>query len=64
LIAEKLGDRKSLSYFKIACRMYNPDRLYQKANEIMSDGGAKNPAAVLVDWLKKEEAIPPPDPDG
>ncbi len=64
LIAEKLGDGKSLSYFKTACRTHNPDKLYQKANEIVSDGGAKNPAAVFVAWLKTEEAIPPPDPAG
>ncbi len=64
LIAEKLGDGKSLSYFKIACRLHNPDKLYQKANAIVSDGGAKNPAAVFVAWLKTEEAIPPPDPAG
>ena len=64
LIAEKLGDRKSLSYYKLACRRHEPTQLLQKANAIVSDGGAKNPASVFVAWLKKEQAIPPPDPAG
>ncbi len=54
LLADKLGDRKSLSYFKLACRRHNPELLYQKASEIVTDGGAKNPAAVFVAWLKKD----------
>jgi hypothetical protein len=64
LIAEKLGDSKSISYYKLACRMHNPDRLYQRADEIVTDGGARNPAAVFVAWLKQEEVRPPPDPVG
>ena len=64
LIAEKLGDRKSLSYFKLACRLHNPERLYQKASAIVSDGGAKNPAAVFVAWLKTEHhSMSPPTTD-
>jgi hypothetical protein len=61
LIAEKLGDRKSLSYYKLACRRHEPTQLLQKANAIMSDGGANKPAAVFVAWLKKErpDASPP-----
>jgi hypothetical protein len=59
LIADKLGDRKSLSYFKLACRRYQPERLLQKASEIVSDGGAKNPAAVFASWLKNESHAPP-----
>jgi hypothetical protein len=53
LIADKLGDRKSLSYFQLACRRHNPEILYHKASEIVTDGGAKKPAAVFVAWLKK-----------
>jgi hypothetical protein len=62
LIADKLGDRKSLSYFQLACRRHNPEFLYRKASEIVTDGGAKNPAAVFVAWLKKggERASSPP----
>jgi hypothetical protein len=56
LIADKFGDRKSLSYYKLACRHYAPERLYQKAQEIVTDGGAKNPAAVFVAWLKEGRA--------
>jgi hypothetical protein len=64
LIAEKLGDRKSLSYYKLACRMHNPETLYQKASAIVSDGGARNPAAVFVAWLKQEQrGTSPPKSD-
>ena len=64
LIAEKLGDRKSLSYFKLVCRLHNPEELYQKASAIVSDGGAKNPAAVFVAWLKTEaRSTSPPQSD-
>ncbi len=62
LIAEKLGDRKSLSYFKLACRLHNPEELYQKASAIVSDGGANNPAAVFVAWLKAETRSTSPPP--
>lgn len=57
LIADKLGDKKSLSYFKIACRLFPPERLLEKASAIVSDGGAKNPAAVFASWLKEEQAM-------
>ena len=58
LIADKLGDRKSLAYYKLACRKYVPERLLQKASEIVTDGGAKKPAAVFTSWLKHELARP------
>src|SRR5437763_6997637 len=52
LLAEKLGDQKSLTYYKIACQRHDPHLLLQKASEIMADGGARNPGAVFADWLK------------
>ncbi len=52
LIAEKLGDQKSLTYYKIACQRSDPHMLLQKAAEIMADGGARNPGAVFADWVK------------
>jgi hypothetical protein len=52
LLAGKLGDQKSLTYYKIACQRSNPHQLLQKASEIMADGGARNPGAVFADWLK------------
>ena len=52
LLAEKLGDQKSLTYYKIACQRSNPHMLLQKASEIMADGGARNPGAVFADWVK------------
>ena len=52
VIAEKLGDNKSLSYYRAACMRHDPIRLLQKAQEIMADGGARNPGAVFVKWLK------------
>jgi hypothetical protein len=55
-LANKLNDRKSLSYYKAACRMYEPTALLQKAAEIVADGGARKPGAVFVDWLKKQQA--------
>src|SRR5947209_8399610 len=51
LLADKFGDRKSLTYYKIACRRFNPQLLMQKAAEIMADGGARSPGAVFTDWL-------------
>ena len=54
LIAEKLGDQKSLTYYKIACKRFNPQRLLEKAAEITGDGGARNPGAVFTDWLKQQ----------
>jgi hypothetical protein len=52
LLAEKLGDKKSFSFYKAICARNDPQRLLQKAQEIIRDGGARNPAAVFVDWLK------------
>ena len=52
LLAEKLGDQKSLTYYKIACQRFDQHKLMQKAAEIMADGGARNPGAVFVDWLQ------------
>ncbi len=54
LLAEKLGDQKSLTYYKIACHRFNPQLLLQKAAEIIGDGGARNPGAVFTDWLKQQ----------
>ena len=54
LLAAKLGDNKSLTYYKIACRRFNPQKLIEKAAEIISDGGARNPGAVFTDWLKQQ----------
>jgi len=59
LLAKKLGDQKSLTYYKIACRRFSPQLLLQKAAEIVGDGGAKNPGAVFVDWLKSQQHITP-----
>ncbi len=56
LLAEKLDDHKSLTYYKIACRRFNPRLLMEKASEIMADGGARNPGAVFTDWLKNKQA--------
>ncbi len=53
LLADKLGDQKSLTYYKIACQRFNPQTLMQKAAEIIADGGARNPGAVFTEWLKK-----------
>ncbi len=53
LLADKLGDHKSLTYYKIACQRLNPQLLMQKAAEIMADGGARNPGAVFTEWVKQ-----------
>jgi hypothetical protein len=52
LLAEKLNDEKSLSYYRLVCARYNPDKLLQKVAEIVKDGQAKKPAAVFVHWLQ------------
>jgi hypothetical protein len=54
LLANKLNDHKSLTYYKIACQRFNPQKLIEKAAEIISDGGARNPGAVFADWLKQQ----------
>ncbi len=54
LLADKLGDHKSLTYYTIACKRFNPQTLMQKAAEIIADGGARNPGAVFADWLKQQ----------
>jgi len=51
-LANKLNDQKSLSYYRIVCARYNPDKLMRKAAEIVKDGGARNPGAVFVEWIK------------
>ena len=38
------------------CSKYDPTHLLQKAAEIVADGGARNPGAVFVDWIKKQQA--------
>ena len=53
-LAKILKDKKSLSFYKLACQKHDPLRLLQKAIEIISDGGARNPGAVFTDWLKKK----------
>jgi phage replication O-like protein O len=52
LLATKLNDEKSLSYYRIVCARYNPGKLLQKVAEIVKDGQAKKPAAVFVHWLQ------------
>jgi hypothetical protein len=54
LLADKLGDHKSLTYYTLACQRFNPQTLMQKAAEIIADGEARNPAAVFTDWLKQQ----------
>ncbi len=56
LLADKLGDQKSLTYYKIACQRFTPQTLLQKAAEIIADGGARNPGAVFTDWLKQQSS--------
>lgn len=55
LLAEKLGDQKSISYYRSVCHRFDPHKLMRKAHEIVTDGKAKNPAAVFVQWLKGEQ---------
>ena len=52
LLADKLNDQKSLSFYRIVCARYNPDQLLQKAAAIVKDGGAKKPGAVFVHWIQ------------
>ena len=54
LLADKLSDQKSLTYYKIACQRFHPQKLMEKAAEIIADGGARNPGAVFADWLKQQ----------
>jgi len=58
MLADKLGDQKSLSYYKIACQRSDPHLLLQKAAEIIPDGGARNPGAVFADWVKTRTMQP------
>ena len=55
-LAEKLGDQKSLTYYKIVCQRIDPHKLMQKAAEIIADGGARNPGAVFAEWVKTIES--------
>lgn len=55
LLAEKLGDQKSIGYYRSVCHRFDPHMLLRKAHEIVTDGKAKNPAAVFVQWLKREQ---------
>jgi hypothetical protein len=52
LLADKLNDAKSLSFYRLVCARHNPTKLLQKAAEIVKDGGAKKPGAVFVHWLQ------------
>lgn len=52
LLAKKLGDQKSVSYYRILCRKFKPEMLLEKAAAIVADGGARNPGAVFVQWIK------------
>ena len=52
LLADKLNDAKSLSFYRLVCARHNPNTLLQKAAEIVKDGGAKKPGAVFVAWLQ------------
>lgn len=56
LIADKLGDRKSLAYYRKQCKKYDGSALLRKASEIVADGGARNPGAVFVKWIQQAEA--------
>jgi len=58
LLADKLDDRKSLSFYRIACRRHDPHALLRKASEIMGDGQARNPGAVFVSWLSARKKKP------
>lgn len=65
LLAEKLSDQKSISFYRLACQRFDPQRLLRKAQEIIADGKARKPAAVFVQWLKdkqqkQEQAAPVP----
>jgi hypothetical protein len=55
MLADKLDDRKSLSFYKVMCNQYEPTLLLKKAAEIIADGGARNPGAVFVAWLKNNQ---------
>ena len=57
LLADRLGDHKSLTYYKIACQRFNPQLLMQKAAEIIADGGARNPGAVFAEWVKTTQRV-------
>jgi phage replication O-like protein O len=52
LLADKLNDERSLSYYRIVCARHNPEKLLQKAAEIVKDGGARKPGAVFVHWIQ------------
>jgi DNA-binding Lrp family transcriptional regulator len=54
-LADKLNDHKSLSYYRIVCARYNPNKLLQKASEIVKDGGARKPGAVFAHWIQTLE---------
>jgi hypothetical protein len=56
LLAAKLNDAKSLSFYRLVCARHNPNQLLQKAAEIVKDGGAKKPGAVFVAWLQSSMA--------
>lgn len=51
LLADKLNDQKSISFYKLACRHHDPHALLRKASEIVGDGGARNPASVFTKWV-------------
>jgi hypothetical protein len=51
-LADKLNDRKSLSFYRIVCARYDPNKLLKKAAEIVGDGGARKPGAVFARWIQ------------
>jgi hypothetical protein len=55
LLADKLGDQKSISYYRAICMRHDPHTLLRKAHEIVTDGKARNPAAVFAQWLKDQQ---------
>lgn len=57
LIADRLEDRKSINFYKQVCHRHSPQKLLQKAQEIKTDGGARNAGAVFVSWLQKQNKI-------
>jgi hypothetical protein len=58
LLADTLGDQKSIPFYMNACRRYDPHELVRKAKEIVADGGARKPGAVFAAWLARKTVNP------
>jgi hypothetical protein len=59
LLADKLGDQKSINFYRAICIRYDPHELLRKAHEIITDGKARNPAAIFVHWLRQQQGKQP-----